>query len=247
MTGKQRTKLPKSSARQLTPGSKPTPPRPKGEIERIARRRRDAMKYRLAGASYRTIAEKLTEEKASEYAAAHGASLERAMNKNQHISVRTVWDDVTAEFEELRRETEVKRADLMALENARMDQLLAKALSLFAHGSVPARRLPRRDLRGGPRARRTRGRRTVFVTAWTGGRHDSTTASRAPHSEMHSRWRVTGSRTVEPQPHHRTQKHGPSTATRCSRCSSNGRLEPHIKRAGRRATEARLVELERQL
>ena len=39
------------------------------------------MKYRLAGASYREIAEKLTEEKASEYADANGISVERALGR----------------------------------------------------------------------------------------------------------------------------------------------------------------------
>ena len=99
------------------------------------------MKYRLAGASYLAIAEKLTEERASEYADANGVSFERAMKKIPHVSKRTVWDDVTAEYEELRRETEVNRADSMALENARLDQLFSKALSLFATGDVPAGRL----------------------------------------------------------------------------------------------------------
>ena len=99
------------------------------------------MKYRLAGASYRTIAEKLTEERAQAYADEHGVSVERAMKKITHVSVRTVWDDVTAEYEELRRETEVNRADSMALENARLDQLFSKALSLYSKGSVPAGRL----------------------------------------------------------------------------------------------------------
>ena len=75
-------------------------------------RRRDAMKYRLAGASYRSIAEKLTEEQAQAYADEHGISIERAMKKITHVSVRTAWDDVTAEYEELRRETEVSRAEL---------------------------------------------------------------------------------------------------------------------------------------
>ena len=79
------------------------------------------MKYRLAGASYRTIAEKLTEDRAQAYADEHGVSVERAMKKITHVSVRTVWDDVTAEYEELRRETEVNRADSMALQNARLD------------------------------------------------------------------------------------------------------------------------------
>ena len=80
------------------------------------------MKYRLAGASYRAIAEKLTEEKAIKYADANGISVDRAMKKIPHVSKRTVWDDVTAEIEDLRRETEVQRSDLMALENARLDQ-----------------------------------------------------------------------------------------------------------------------------
>ena len=111
------------------------------------------MKYRLAGASFRVIAEKLTEERAQVYADEHGVSVERAMQKITYISTRTVWDDVTAEFEELRRETEVQRGDLMALENARLDQVFSKALALFAKGSVPAGRL----------AIATMGRRCLFV------------------------------------------------------------------------------------
>ena len=99
------------------------------------------MKYRLAGASYRMIAEKLTEDRANAYADANGVSVERAMKKIPHVSKRTAWDDVTAEMEDLRRETEVQRADLMALENARLDQLFSKSLSLFSKGSVPAGRL----------------------------------------------------------------------------------------------------------
>ena len=111
------------------------------------------MKYRLAGASYRTIAEKLTTDRASEYADANDISFERAMKNIPHVSKRTVWDDVTAEWEELRRETEMQRADLMALENARLDQVFSKALSLFANGSEPAGRL----------AIATMGRRCLFV------------------------------------------------------------------------------------
>ena len=153
MKGKRRTPLSRSPARKRKPGSKPVSPRPKGEAERLAVRRLAAMKYRLAGASYRAIAEKLTDERASEYADANGISFERAMKKIPHVSVRTVWDDVTAEMEELRRETEVQRMDLMALENARLDQVFSKALSLFANGSVPAGRL----------AIATMGRRCLFV------------------------------------------------------------------------------------
>ena len=141
MAGKRRTPLPRSPARKRKPGSKPVSPRPKGEAERLAVRRRDAMKYRLAGASYRAIAEKLTEDRAQAYADEHGVSFERAMKKIPHVSKRTAWDDVTAELEELRRETEVQRADLMALENARLDQVFSKALSLYSKGDVPAGRL----------------------------------------------------------------------------------------------------------
>ena len=99
------------------------------------------MKYRLAGATYRVIAEKLTEELAPAYADEKGISIDRAMKRIKHVSTRTAWDDVTAEMEDLRRKTEVQRADLMALENARLDQLFSKSLSLFSKGSVPAGRL----------------------------------------------------------------------------------------------------------
>ena len=111
------------------------------------------MKYRLAWATYRVIAEKLTEERVRECADANGISVERAMKKIKHVSTKTAWDDVTAELEELRRETEMQRSDLMALENARLDQVFSKALSLFANGSEPAGRL----------AIATMGRRCLFV------------------------------------------------------------------------------------
>ena len=156
MKGKHRTPLPRSPTRKPKPGPKPAPPRPKGEIERLAVRRCAAMKYRLAGASYRVIAEKLTEEQAQAYADEHGVSVERAMRKITHVSKRTVWDDVTAELEELRRETEMQRADLMALENVRLDQVFSKALSLFANGSVPA----------GGLAIATMGRRCLIVAGY---------------------------------------------------------------------------------
>ena len=141
MKGKRRTPLPRPPTRKRKPRQKPAPPRPKGEIERLAVRRCAAMKYRLAGVSYRAIAEKLTDERAQAYAVEHGVSVERAMKKIPHVSKRTAWDDVTAEWEELRRETEVNRADSMALLNARLDQVFSKALSLFANGRVPAGRL----------------------------------------------------------------------------------------------------------
>ena len=99
------------------------------------------MKYRIAGATYRVIAEKLTEERAQAYADAKGVSFDRAMKQIQPVSSKCAWEDVTAEMEDLRRETEVQRADLMALENARLDQLFSKALSLYGKGSVPAGRL----------------------------------------------------------------------------------------------------------
>ena len=152
MAGK-RTPLPRPPTRKRKPHIKPVPSRPKGEAERLALRRRDVMKCRVAGASYRSIAAKLTEERGQAYADAHGMSLERAMTKIVRVSKRTIWDDVTAEMEELRREPERQRADLLALENARVDQVFAKALSLFAKGRVPAGRL----------ALATRGRRCLFV------------------------------------------------------------------------------------
>ena len=99
------------------------------------------MKYRIAGATYRVIAEKLTEERARAFADANGISIDRAMKQIEPVSLKTAWEDVTAEMDELRRETEVHRGDLMALENARLDQLFSKSLSLFSKGSVPAGRL----------------------------------------------------------------------------------------------------------
>ena len=137
----KRKQLNRPPTRKRKKGTKTAPPRPNGHDERVAVRRLAVMKYRLAGASYLVIAEKLTEERAQAYADEHGVSFERAMKQLPHVSKRTVWDDVTAEYEDLRRETEVQRADSMALENARLDQVFSKALSLFANGSVPAGRL----------------------------------------------------------------------------------------------------------
>ena len=107
----------------------------------MAVRRLSAMKYRLTGATYRVIAEKLTAERAQAYADANGISIDRAMKKIQPVSIKTAWEDVMAEMEDLNRETEVHRGDLMALENARLDQLFSKVLSLYGKGSVPAGRL----------------------------------------------------------------------------------------------------------
>ena len=152
MARKHRT-VPRPPSRKRKASARPVPPRPKGEAQRMAVRRLSAMKYRLAGATYRVIAEKLTEERAQVYAEANGVSIDRAMKKIQPVASKTAWEDVTAEMEDLRRETEVQRADLMALENARLDQLFAKALSLYGKGRVPAGRL----------AIATMGRRCLFV------------------------------------------------------------------------------------
>ena len=141
MASKKRTPIPRPPTRKRKTSARPVPPRPKGELERLAVRRLAAMKYRLAGASYGVIAEKLTETRALEYADAHGISVDRAMKKIKHVSSRTAWDDVLAEFEGLRRETEITRGDAMAMENTRLDQVFSKALSLFAKGDVPAGRL----------------------------------------------------------------------------------------------------------
>ena len=118
MASKIRTQIPRPPSRKRKASVRPVPPRPKGELERLAVRRLAAMKYRLAGATYSVIAEKMTEDRALEYADAHGISVERAMKQLPHVSKRPAWDDGTAELEELRRETEMQRADLMALENA---------------------------------------------------------------------------------------------------------------------------------
>ena len=140
MAGKHRTVL-RPPSRKRKASTRGVPPRPTGEEQRIAVRRLSAMKYRLAGGTYRVIAEKLTEERAQAYADEKGISIDRAMRKIQLVSIKTAWDDVTAEMEDLRRETELQRADLMALENARLDHLFSKALSLYGKGSVPAGRL----------------------------------------------------------------------------------------------------------
>ena len=55
MAGKYR-KAPRPPSRKRKPSGRPLTPRPKGEDERTAVRRLAAMKYRLAGATYRVIA-----------------------------------------------------------------------------------------------------------------------------------------------------------------------------------------------
>ena len=224
MAGKYRTQIPRPPTRKRKPSVRPLPPRPKGEVERLAVRRLAAMRYRLAGATYSAIAEKLTEDRAREYADAHGISIERAMKKIKHVSTRTAWDDVTAELEELRRETEMQRADLMALENARLDQVFSKALSvpagrlaiatmgrrcLFVAGSLPVR-VPQRarlEVRG---ARFVRG--VAFgsesVPRSLGVGHSACSASRKPRpTDTFVRPRVRRSRR-------------PSSARPCGRFSS---------------------------
>ena len=81
MAGKYRTQIPRPPTRKRKPSVRPLPPRPKGEVERLAVRRLAAMRYRLAGATYSVIAEKLTEDRAREYADAKGISIDRAMKK----------------------------------------------------------------------------------------------------------------------------------------------------------------------
>ena len=53
MAGKYRTQIPRPPTRKRKPSVRPLTPRPKGEDERTAVRRLAAMKYRLAGATYR--------------------------------------------------------------------------------------------------------------------------------------------------------------------------------------------------
>ena len=62
------------------------------------------MKYRLAGATYRVIAEKLTEERAREYADANGISIERAMKKIKHVSTKTAAQRVFQKLSESTQE-----------------------------------------------------------------------------------------------------------------------------------------------
>ena len=72
------------------------------------------------------------------------------MKQLPHVSKRTAWDDVTAELEELRRETEMQRADLMALENARV-----------LEGAEFERELTRERTLAGLTAARARGRNAL--------------------------------------------------------------------------------------
>ena len=87
MKGKRRTSLPRPPSRKRKPRTKPAPPRANGETERLAVRRRAAMQYRLAGASYRSIAAKLTEDRANAYADANGIT---ASSRPRRCAV--VWD-----------------------------------------------------------------------------------------------------------------------------------------------------------
>ena len=91
MASKFRTKVPRPPTRKRKPSGRPLPPRPKGEEERTAVRRLAAMKYRLAGATCRVIAEKLTEERAQAYADEKGISFDRAMKRIKHVSTKAAW------------------------------------------------------------------------------------------------------------------------------------------------------------
>ena len=86
MARKHRT-VPRPPSRKRKTSGRPIPPRPRGEAQRIAVRRLSAMKYRLAGATYRVIAEKLTEERAQAYADANDTSIDRAMKQIQPVSI----------------------------------------------------------------------------------------------------------------------------------------------------------------
>ena len=85
MARKHRT-VPKPPSRKRKASARTVPPRPKGEEQRIAVRRLAAMKYRLAGATYRVIAEKLTEERAQAYADENRVSIDQARRSSQSRS-----------------------------------------------------------------------------------------------------------------------------------------------------------------
>ena len=93
MARKDRT-VPRPPSRKRKTSGRPIPPRPRGEVERTAVRRLAAMKYRLAGATYRVIAEKLTEERAQAFAVEKGISIGRAMKRIKRVSTKTVWEGV---------------------------------------------------------------------------------------------------------------------------------------------------------
>ena len=133
---------PRAPTRPKRPHTKPVPPRPIGEDARIAARRLRSLELRKAGLGYKQISKQLTLDKIKVYAKVHGVSEERAADKVPNVSLRTAWDDVNAEIAELREQTEHERASLLALENARIDQIYQKALKLFvANSDIHAGRL----------------------------------------------------------------------------------------------------------
>ena len=126
---------PPAPTRPRRKGKHPLPPRPAGEAERIAERRLRSLQLRTAGLGYKAIAKQLKEDRAKAYAKLHEVSIERARKKVLNVSVRTAWDDVNAEVVELLKLTEHARANLVALENSRIDMVYQKALKEFVKNS----------------------------------------------------------------------------------------------------------------
>ena len=126
---------PRAPTRPKRKSKRPVPPRPAGEAERIAARRLRSLQLRKAGLQYKDIAKQLKEDRAKEYAKLHEVSIERARKKVLNVSVRTAWDDVNAEVVELLKLTEHARANLVALENSRIDMVYQKALKEFVKNS----------------------------------------------------------------------------------------------------------------
>ena len=135
-------KSPPPPTRPPRKGKRPTPPRPRGEAERIAARRLRSLQLRKAGLGYQAIAAQLKEDRAKEYAKLNDVSIERARKKVLSVSVRTAWDDVNAELTELRKNVEQERSSLVALENARIDMVYQKAMKEFlSNTNIEAGRL----------------------------------------------------------------------------------------------------------
>ncbi len=90
---------PKRPVPTNTPAPRANRPPVKGEDERIAVRRASAFRLRVAGKSYRAIADQLG------------------------VSVHTAWDDVAAELNELRDQTHEDVTAVREMEIERCDQL----------------------------------------------------------------------------------------------------------------------------
>ena len=168
------------------------------------------MQERRAGASDRAIAETLTDERASAYADANGMSVERAMTQIVRVSTRTVWDDVTAEMEDLRRETAVQRSDLRALAHARLAQdagsgLIAGGVLLATRWADPpvAERLTGSKALGHVHtASRRRGARrphSAYPTAGAERRRPDRAGRSVPSGIVHPRGRSSSSGTPHPE------------------------------------------------